>query len=100
MCTYSADPSPSAAGRPTDFHLAHYSARAAGGAGLVMVEATGVAPEGRISPFDLGIRDDAQTPDFARIASAIRAQGAVAGSSSRTPAARHPRAARGRAATG
>ena len=54
MCTYSADPSPSAAGRPTDFHLAHYSARAAGGAGLVMVEATGVAPEGRISPFDLG----------------------------------------------
>ncbi|MGP5611876.1 NADH:flavin oxidoreductase/NADH oxidase [Brachybacterium alimentarium] len=79
MCTYSADPSPSAAGRPTDFHLAHYSARAAGGAGLVMVEATGVAPEGRISPFDLGIWDDAQTPDFARIASAIRAQGAVAG---------------------
>jgi 2,4-dienoyl-CoA reductase-like NADH-dependent reductase (Old Yellow Enzyme family) len=79
MCTYSADASPATAGRPTDFHLAHYSARAAGGAGLVMVEATGVAPEGRISPFDLGLWDDAQTADVARVASAIRAHGAVAG---------------------
>ena len=79
MCTYSADASPATAGRPTDFHLAHYSARAAGGAGLVMVEATGVAAEGRISPFDLGLWEDAQVPDFTRIASAIRAQGAVAG---------------------
>ena len=79
MCTYSADASPATAGRPTDFHLAHYSARAAGGAGLVMVEATGVAAEGRISPFDLGLWEDAQVPGFTRIASAIRAQGAVAG---------------------
>lgn len=79
MCTYSAGASPAAAGRPTDFHLAHYSARAAGGAGLVMLEATGVAPAGRISPFDLGLWDDAQIPDFARIASAICAQGAAAG---------------------
>ncbi|MGO1976484.1 NADH:flavin oxidoreductase/NADH oxidase [Brachybacterium tyrofermentans] len=79
MCTYSADPSAAAAGRPTDFHLAHYSARAAGGAGLVVLEATGVAPEGRISPFDLGLWNDTQIPDFARVAAAIRAQGAVAG---------------------
>jgi len=79
MCTYSAAAEPATAGRPTDFHLAHYSARAAGGAGMVVLEATGVAPEGRISPFDLGLWEDAQIPDFARIASAIRAQGAVAG---------------------
>ena len=77
MCTYSAHPEPALAGRPNDFHLAHYASRAAGGAGLVMVEATGVVSEGRISPFDLGIWHDNQIEDFARLASAIKASGSV-----------------------
>lgn len=77
MCTYSAQAEPDLAGRPNDFHLAHYASRAAGGAGLVMVEATGVVPEGRISPFDLGIWEDSQIKDFTRIASAIKASGSV-----------------------
>ncbi|WP_353713555.1 NADH:flavin oxidoreductase/NADH oxidase [Arthrobacter sp. K5] len=77
MCTYSAAADGEHIGQPTDFHLAHYSARAAGGAGLVMVEATGVAPEGRISPFDLGLWSESQVEAFGRLAGAIRAGGAV-----------------------
>ncbi|WP_422934510.1 NADH:flavin oxidoreductase/NADH oxidase [Sinomonas sp. P47F7] len=77
MCTYSAVPDEGHAGRPHDFHLAHYASRAAGGLGLVAVEATGVAPEGRITAHDLGLWDDAQIPAFARLTSAIRAAGAV-----------------------
>ena len=79
MCTYTAEPGPDLAGRPNDFHYAHYTARAAGGVGLVLVEATGVAPEGRISPYDLGLWDDEQTDDFARLARGIRDNGAVPG---------------------
>ena len=45
MCMYSAEPG---TGLVNDFHLSHYTARAIGGAGLVIVEATGVTPEGRI----------------------------------------------------
>lgn len=77
MCTYTAAPQPGLAGRPNDFHYAHYTARAAGGVGLVLVEATGVVPEGRISPYDLGLWDDDQTEDFARLARGIRENGAV-----------------------
>ncbi|GAB2991759.1 NADH:flavin oxidoreductase/NADH oxidase [Actinotalea caeni] len=77
MCTYTAEPQTGRAGRPNDFHFAHYTSRAAGGVGLVMVEATGVVPEGRISPYDLGLWDDAQTEDFARLARGIREAGAV-----------------------
>lgn len=79
MCTYSASAEPETAGRPTDFHLGHYAARAAGGVGLVVVEATGVRPEGRISPYDLGLWDDSQVPAFSRLAAGIKAAGAVAG---------------------
>lgn len=79
MCTYSADPSPELAGRPTDFHVAHYAARAAGGVGLAIVEATAVAPEGRISPYDLGLWSDDRVADFTRVAAALRAGGAVPG---------------------
>ena len=71
------------AGAPNDFHLAHYAARAAGGAGLVLVEATGVVPEGRISPFDLGLWSDAQVPAHRRLAGAIAAAGAVPGDPAR-----------------
>jgi 2,4-dienoyl-CoA reductase-like NADH-dependent reductase (Old Yellow Enzyme family) len=70
MCQYS-----SRDGFPTDWHLVHLGSRAVGGAGLVMVEATAVSPEGRIS----GIWSDAHADAFAPIAQFIREQGAVAG---------------------
>lgn len=79
MCTYTADPQSGEAGKPNDFHYAHYTARAAGGLGLVMVEATGITPEGRISPYDLGIWEDGQIAGFARIVQGIRDGGAVPG---------------------
>lgn len=79
MCTYSALPEGPEAGQPNDFHLAHYASRAAGGVGLAVVEATGVASEGRISPFDLGLWDDRQIPAHRRLARAIGSAGAVAG---------------------
>lgn len=53
------------------------AARAAGGVGLVMVEATGVSPEAPISPQDLGLWNDAQVEPFSAVVAAIRAGGAV-----------------------
>ena len=72
MCQYS-----SVEGMPTDWHLVHLGARAVGGAGLVMVEASAVSPEGRISPADSGIWSDAHAEAFTRIATFIGEQGAV-----------------------
>ncbi len=74
MCQYSSDD-----GLPTDWHLVHLGSRAVGGAGLVMVEATAVSPEGRISPWDSGIWHDGHAEAFARITRFVRAQGAVPG---------------------
>ncbi len=74
MCQYS-----SRDGMPTDWHLVHLGSRAVGGAGLVVVEATAVSPEGRISPDDSGIWSDAHARAFAPIAAFVRAQGAAAG---------------------
>ena len=64
---------------PGDWHLVHLGCRAVGGAGLVMVEATAVSPEGRISPDDSGIWSDAHAEAFAPIVRFLREQGAVAG---------------------
>ncbi len=75
MCQYSA----TAEGFATDWHLAHLGARAAGGAGLVMIEATAILPEGRISHSDLGIWDDAHIDSMQKLAAFIRGQGAVPG---------------------
>lgn len=77
MCMYAAQPQPEEAGLAKDFHYAHYMARAAGGAGLIILEATAVMPNGRISPWDLGIWDDRHIPALARIADGIRENGAV-----------------------
>ncbi|CAL9611774.1 NADPH dehydrogenase [Nocardiopsis dassonvillei] len=77
MCTYSAAAQGPEAGVPTDFHLTHLASRAAGGAGLVMAEATAVRAEGRISPQDLGLWNSAQQAAFARVAAAIESYGAV-----------------------
>lgn len=74
MCQYS-----STHGFATDWHLVHLGARAVGGAGLVLFEATAVTPEGRISPRDLGLWDDAHVPMLARCVAFVRAQGAAAG---------------------
>ena len=75
MCQYCADTD----GRPTDWHLAHLLARAVGGAGLVLTEATAVTPEGRITPADLGLWEEAQVAPHARIAAAIAAAGSTPG---------------------
>ncbi|GAA1988990.1 NADH:flavin oxidoreductase/NADH oxidase [Kitasatospora viridis] len=77
MCMYSAPVEGPDTGVVTDFHLAHLTARAAGGTGLLIMEATAVAPEGRISPGDLGLWNERQQQALARITAAITAQGAV-----------------------
>lgn len=74
MCQYS-----SKDGYANDWHLVHLGSRAVGGAGLVLTEATGVSPEGRISPRDLGIYDDAHVDFLSRITRFIADQGAVPG---------------------
>ncbi|WP_045246471.1 NADH:flavin oxidoreductase/NADH oxidase [Thermus filiformis] len=75
MCQYSATED----GRVTDWHLLHYPTRALGGVGLVLVEATAVLPEGRISPFDLGLWSEEHLPGFKELARRIREAGAVPG---------------------
>ncbi|MFB7666746.1 NADH:flavin oxidoreductase/NADH oxidase [Kitasatospora sp. NPDC056138] len=77
MCMYSAAAEGPETGAATDFHLAHLAARAAGGAGLVMVEFTAVRPDGRISPYDLGLWNDRQQEQLARTAALIRQHGSV-----------------------
>jgi|SRR6476661_1108447 len=74
MCQYS-----SVDGFANDWHLVHLGSRAVGGAGLIISEATAVSPEGRISPDDLGIWDDAHIDFLRRITAFIDAQGSVAG---------------------
>ena len=74
MCQYSSDD-----GFATDWHFVHLGARAVGGAGLVFTEATAILPEGRISPQDLGIWNDAHIEPLARITSFIHQQGSMAG---------------------
>jgi 2,4-dienoyl-CoA reductase-like NADH-dependent reductase (Old Yellow Enzyme family) len=74
MCQYCATE-----GLADDWHLVHLGSRAVGGVALVMVEATAVTPEGRISPGDLGIWDDRHIEPLARIARFVSGQGAIAG---------------------
>ena len=73
MCMYSAGID----GLATDWHLAHYGARAIGGASLLITEATAVEARGRISTEDLGLWDDAQIEPLARVVRLVQAQGAV-----------------------
>lgn len=74
MCQYS-----SVDGFANDWHLVHLGSRAVGGAGLVMVEATGVTPDGRITPWDMGLWKDEQIEPLARISRFLKDQGAVPG---------------------
>lgn len=66
-------------GVPHDWHLVHLGAMAAGGAGLVIAEATAVSPEGRISDHDTGLWNDEQAEAWARVTRFIRSQGASSG---------------------
>lgn len=74
MCQYS-----SVEGLPTDWHLVHLGSRAAGGAALVIVEATAVTPRGRISPADSGIWSGRHAKAFRRITDYIKSQESVPG---------------------
>ena len=74
MCQYSCEN-----GLANDWHLVHLGSRAVGGAGLVIVEATAVAANGRISPDDMGIWSDAHIEPLARITRFVHSQGAAAG---------------------
>lgn len=74
MCQYS-----SVDGTPTDWHFVHLGSRAVGGAGLVVVEATAVSPEGRITPDDSGIYNDEHISHFKRITDFMKMNGAVTG---------------------
>lgn len=62
----------------TDEHLVFYGARARGGCGMIVCEATAVTPEGRIFSGDLGLWDDSQIAPLARVSRFIREQGCVA----------------------
>lgn len=73
MCQYSATD-----GTPGDWHMIHLGHLALSGAGLLILEATAVSPEGRISPQDLGLYCDANEAGLARILHAIRAHSPIA----------------------
>ncbi|MCI9888137.1 NADH:flavin oxidoreductase/NADH oxidase [Micrococcales bacterium 31B] len=76
MCQYSCF---AGDGVPTDWHLQHLGARAAGGFGLVISEAAAVVPEGRISPEDAGLWNDTQATAWKRINDFIHSQNALSG---------------------
>jgi 2,4-dienoyl-CoA reductase-like NADH-dependent reductase (Old Yellow Enzyme family) len=72
MCQYSATD-----GTPGDWHLIHLGHLALSGAGLLIVEATAVLPEARISPADLGLYSDANETGLARVLAAVRAHAPI-----------------------
>ncbi len=74
MCQYSSED-----GFATDWHLVHLGSRAVGGAALVIMEATAVTPEGRISPQDQGIWKDEHIAKLRQIGEFVHAQGARIG---------------------
>ncbi|RYF39537.1 MAG: NADH:flavin oxidoreductase/NADH oxidase, partial [Comamonadaceae bacterium] len=74
MCQYSA-----VDGRANAWHLSHYASMARGGAGLVIVEATAVSPDGRITPGCTGIWNDDLAQAFVPVVQAIKEAGAVPG---------------------
>lgn len=74
MCQYSATD-----GVPNDWHFVHYTSRAIGGVGLIIVEMTNVAPNGRISPNCLGLWNDEQQQAFKKIVDSVHAHGGKIG---------------------
>jgi 2,4-dienoyl-CoA reductase-like NADH-dependent reductase (Old Yellow Enzyme family) len=74
MCMYSYTD-----GISNEWQIIHLGARAVGGAGLIIAEATAVEPRGRISPYDVGIWSDAHIDPLARVARVVKENGAAAG---------------------
>ena len=70
MCQYS-----SVDGFANDWHFVHVGSRAIGGAGLIIMEATAVVAEGRITPSDLGIWKDEHVDELHRISKFVKNQG-------------------------
>ncbi len=75
MCMYSADED----GMVKNFHITHYVTRAVGGVGLIIVEATGVIPNGRISSNDLGIWSDSHIKGLKKIVDQVKSYGTKIG---------------------
>ncbi|WP_424162749.1 NADPH dehydrogenase NamA [Bacillus amyloliquefaciens] len=76
MCMYSSHEKD---GKLQPFHMAHYISRAIGQVGLIIVEATAVNPQGRISDQDLGIWSDDHIEGFAKLTEQVKAQGSKIG---------------------
>lgn len=76
MCMYS---SHNEDGHVQNWHRTHYTSRAVGQVGLIMVEATAVTPQGRISPRDLGIWNDEHIEGFTELVSLVKEHGAKIG---------------------
>ncbi|KAF7722739.1 hypothetical protein EC973_002723 [Apophysomyces ossiformis] len=74
MCMYS-----SVDGQLNDFHLVHYGSYALRGAGLIILEATAVEPQGRITPQDSGLWSESQIEPLKRVVDFIKSQGSVPG---------------------
>jgi 2,4-dienoyl-CoA reductase-like NADH-dependent reductase (Old Yellow Enzyme family) len=74
MCQYTCED-----GMAGDWHFVHYGSRAVGGAGLVLTEAAAVAPEGRITPNDVGVWSEAHFEPWERINRFIDAHGSISG---------------------
>ncbi len=74
MCQYS-----SVNGEPNEWHAQHWASRAVGGVGLIIVEASGVCPEGRISPRDMGLWNETQKETFERMIPFLKDMGARVG---------------------
>ncbi|KIQ20375.1 oxidoreductase [Rhodococcus sp. Leaf7] len=77
MCQYSADAEGPNTGAVNDWHRTHLESRAVGGVGMVMTEAAAVSPEGRITPWDLGIWNDTQADALAEVVASITRYGSV-----------------------
>lgn len=75
MCMYCANLD----GTVTDWHVIHYATRAVGQVGLLIVESTAVAPEGRLTDSDLGLWDDRQVDGLKRLVEAVLANGSRIG---------------------
>ncbi|UYZ84091.1 NADH:flavin oxidoreductase/NADH oxidase [Entomomonas sp. E2T0] len=72
MCQYSAID-----GKPTDWHKMHYGSLSHSGAGLLIFEATSICPDGRLSPYDLGIWDDETEAAMSKLIKSIRKYSAI-----------------------
>ena len=72
MCQYSAEE-----GAAGDWHMIHLGQMALSGAGLLILEATAISPEGRISPYDLGLYSDADEAALDRVLRAVRAHSPI-----------------------